>query len=82
MGIYKDFVIFIIGILIIVKSADFFTSGAEGMSIAFRIPRVIIGLTIVSLATRLSSSAIKSRRLSGVARFPVGSVSEGIPPIG
>ncbi|MCK4261678.1 calcium/sodium antiporter [bacterium] len=51
MGIYKDFIIFIIGILVIIKGADFFTTGAEGIAKAFRIPRVIIGLTIVSVAT-------------------------------
>ena len=51
MGIYKDFIIFIIGIAVIIKSADLFTAGAEGIARAFRIPRIIIGLTIVSFAT-------------------------------
>jgi cation:H+ antiporter len=51
MNIYKDIFIFIVGILVIIKSADFFTAGAEGIAKAFRIPRIIIGLTIVSLAT-------------------------------
>lgn len=51
MGIYKDFIIFMIGFFVIIVSADFFTSGAEGIARAFRIPRIIIGLTIVSLAT-------------------------------
>lgn len=51
MGIYNDFIIFAIGFLVIIKSADFFTSGAEGIAKAFNIPRVIVGLTIVSLAT-------------------------------
>ncbi|MGD9015159.1 MAG: calcium/sodium antiporter, partial [Candidatus Omnitrophota bacterium] len=40
-----------IGFFVIIVSADFFTSGAEGIARAFRIPRIIIGLTIVSLAT-------------------------------
>lgn len=48
---YKDILIFIFGIGVIIKSADLFTSGAEGIACAFRISRVIIGLTIVSLAT-------------------------------
>ena len=51
MGISKDFIIFAIGFFVIIKSADFFTSGAEGIAKAFRIPQVIIGLTIVSVAT-------------------------------
>ena len=51
MGIDKDFIIFAIGILVIIKSADFLTAGAQGIARAFRIPSVIVGLTIVSLAT-------------------------------
>ena len=51
MGIIKDLLIFLIGIVVIIKSADFFTDGAEGIARAFKIPRIVIGLTIVSLAT-------------------------------
>ena len=58
MEIYKDFLILIFGFLLIVKSADFFTSGAEGISVALRIPRFIIGLTIVSLATTSPEFAV------------------------
>lgn len=47
----RDFVIFLIAIAAIIKSADLFTSGASGLAQALRIPRLIIGLTIVSLAT-------------------------------
>ncbi|MFC1590069.1 calcium/sodium antiporter [Candidatus Omnitrophota bacterium] len=51
MGIYAAILIFIIGIAVIIKSADLFTDGAEGIAAVFRIPRIIIGLTIVSVAT-------------------------------
>ena len=63
MGIYKDFIIFIVGFFIIIKSADLFTSAAESIAIFFNIPRVIIGLTIVSMATtfpELTVSALSS----------------------
>ncbi|MCD5390912.1 calcium/sodium antiporter [candidate division NPL-UPA2 bacterium] len=73
MGIYKDFIIFAIGILVIIKSADFFTAGAEGIAKAFRIPRVIIGLTIVSFATtapEFITSTISSHM--GVGGMAVG----------
>lgn len=46
-----DILIFIAGILVIVKSADLFTDGAEGIARTFKIPRAVIGITIVSLAT-------------------------------
>ena len=51
MNMVKDFLIFIAGIVVIIKSADLFTDGAEGIARAFKISRVIIGLTIVSFAT-------------------------------
>lgn len=63
MQLYKDLILFIIGLLVIIKSADLLTSGAEGISRALRIPRIIIGLTIVSLGTtapELSVSAFSS----------------------
>ncbi len=51
MAIYKDYFLFIIGVLAIIKSADLLTTGAEQIARALQIPRVIMGLTIVSLAT-------------------------------
>lgn len=67
----KDIIIFIIGIIVIVKSADLFTNGAEGIAVAFKIPRLVIGLTIVSLATtapELTVSAISAHAgSSGIA---------------
>ena len=73
MGIYKDFIILIIGFFVIIKSADLFTSGAEGIARGFRISRVIIGLTIVSLATttpEFTISALSS--YMGVGGIAVG----------
>ena len=73
MGIYKDFIIFLIGILVIIKSADFFTTGAEGIARAFRIPRLIIGLTIVSLATTAPEFTVSTISSSmGVGGMAVG----------
>ncbi len=67
----KDFIIFIIAIAVIIKSADLFTSGASALAQVLRIPRMIIGLTIVSLATsapEFSVSTISSSMgLGGMA---------------
>lgn len=68
MGIYRDFIVLVVGILVIIKSADFFTHGAEGIARIFRIPRLIIGLTIVSIATtapEFTISTISSYMKSG-----------------
>lgn len=53
MPVYFDFIIFFAASVIIFKSADLFTTGASGIARALRIPRFIIGLTIVSMATTL-----------------------------
>ncbi|MCP4651343.1 MAG: calcium/sodium antiporter [PVC group bacterium] len=60
MSIYADFIIFIIGIFVIIKSADFFTSGAEIIASFFKIPRIIIGLTIVSIATTMPEFTVSA----------------------
>lgn len=60
MGIYKDFIILVIGIFVIVKSADLFTSAAEAIAVFFKIPRIIIGLTIVSIATTMPEFAVSA----------------------
>lgn len=60
LGIYKDFIILVVGILVIVKSADLFTSAAEAIAAFFKIPRIIIGLTIVSIATTMPEFAVSA----------------------
>ncbi len=60
MGIYKDFIILIVGIFVIVKSADLFTSAAEAIAAFFKISRIIIGLTIVSIATTMPEFAVSA----------------------
>ncbi|MCD5401206.1 calcium/sodium antiporter, partial [candidate division NPL-UPA2 bacterium] len=56
----RDFIIFLIAIAVIIKSADLFTSGASGLAQALRIPRMIIGLTMVSLATSAPEFAVST----------------------
>jgi len=71
---FKDFIIFFVSLAIIIKSADLFTSGTSGLAEALRIPRMIIGLTIVSLATSAPEFTV-STISSYMSRFP----SEGNP---
>jgi len=58
LGIYKDFIILIIGIAAIIKSADLFTQASESIAVYFKIPRAVIGLTIVSMATTMPEFAV------------------------
>lgn len=54
MGEYiLEIVLFIVGLGLIVKGADWFTEAAVGIAQITHIPRVVIGATIVSLATTM-----------------------------
>lgn len=73
MSVYKDFAIFIIAAAVIWKSADFFTDGAAGIARVLRIPRFIIGLTIVSLATTAPEFTVSTfSSYMGVSGMAVG----------
>ena len=60
MAIYKDIIILAIGIVAIIKSADLFTNAAEAIAAFFKIPRSIVGLTIVSIATTMPEFAVSA----------------------
>lgn len=67
------FILFAVGVVLIVKGGDVFVDSASFIAEAFGIPKFIIGATIVSLATTLpetivsSIAAIQSRPLTGEA---------------
>ncbi|HOJ33876.1 MAG TPA: calcium/sodium antiporter [Candidatus Hydrogenedentes bacterium] len=48
----------VIGFYILVKAADWFTEAAVEMARRFRVPHIIIGATVVSLATTLPELAV------------------------
>lgn len=53
MSIWLLLVMFVIGIVLVVKGGDFFVDAASWIARAFGIPSFIIGATIVSIATTL-----------------------------
>ncbi len=54
------FLILAIGFVILVKGADWFVDGASGIAKNFRVPEVIIGLTIVALGTSAPELAVST----------------------
>ena len=48
----------IIGFVLLVKGADFFVDGASGLAARFKIPDLIIGLTIVAMGTSAPEAAV------------------------
>lgn len=53
MSIWLTVILFVIGIVCVVKGGDFFVDSASAIAKAFGIPSFIIGATIVSIATTL-----------------------------
>ena len=53
MNIWMTVLLFLVGLLLIVKGGDWFLDGAVWIAEATGVPRFIIGATIVSLATTL-----------------------------
>ncbi len=53
-----SYVLLVIGFALLIKGADFFVDGSSEIAKVFKIPSVIIGLTIVSLGTSLPEAAV------------------------
>ena len=49
--VWMNFIFFVTGLLIVTKGADWFTDGAVGVAEITGVPKVIVGATLVSLAT-------------------------------
>ena len=53
-----DYIILIIGFILLIKGADIFVDGASNIAKKFGIPSIIVGLTIVSLGTSAPELAV------------------------
>ena len=64
-GIWLPIVLFVIGLVCLIKGGDWFVDGATGLARKFHVPEFIIGATIVSIGTTLpevmvsATSAVK-----------------------
>lgn len=58
MEILKAAVILIIGFVLLIKGADFFVEGSSSVAKKFRVPSMIIGMTIVAMGTSLPECAV------------------------
>ncbi len=71
----KSIVLIIVGFFLLIKGADFFVSGASGIAEKFKIPQMIIGLTIVAFGTSAPEAAISiSAALQGTTGIAIGNV--------
>ncbi len=75
MQIYIHLLLLIVGFLALIKGADFFVDGSAGIARTFRVPGVIIGLTIVAMGTSAPELAVSvSAGLSGSNAIAVSNV--------
>ena len=70
-----SYVLLIIGFLLLIKGADLFVSGASSIAKTFKIPTLIIGLTIVAFGTSAPEAAVSiTGAFKGANDITVGNV--------
>ena len=75
MGIALQFVLLCVGFAMLVKGADWFVDGSSGIATKFKIPQLVIGLTIVAMGTSAPEAAVSiTAALKGNADITVGNI--------
>lgn len=70
-----EYLLLIVGFVLLVKGADFFVDGASSIAAKLKIPSLIIGLTVVSIGTSLPEAAVSiSASLGGNNGISLGNV--------
>ena len=68
-----DYLLLVVGFVLLIKGADFFVDGSSSIAKRLRVPSIIIGLTIVAMGTSLPECAVSiSAALSGNTGVAVG----------
>jgi len=75
MGGNMEYILLIVGFVLLVKGADFFVDGASSIAGKLKVPSLIIGLTVVSMGTSLPEAAVSvSASISGNNAISLGNV--------
>lgn len=70
-----SYILLIIGLIILVKGADYFVEGASEIATAFKIPPILIGLTIVAFGTSAPEAAVSiSAAVKGTGAISLGNI--------
>lgn len=74
--------LFLLGIVLIVKGGDFFVDAASWIAEVSGVPKLIIGATIVSLATTMPEMLVSMMAaLQGKVDMSIGNAVEALLPI-
>ena len=52
-GLWGSLILFVVGVVLLIKGGDWFVDGAVGIAKRFKVPEIIIGATVVSIGTTL-----------------------------
>ncbi|MCM1204091.1 MAG: calcium/sodium antiporter [Bacteroidales bacterium] len=75
MEMLVQFLLLILGFVMLVKGADWFVDGAAGIADKFGIPQLVIGLTIVAMGTSAPEAAVSiTAALKGNAGITIGNI--------
>lgn len=70
-----NIILLVFGFVILIKGADFFVDGASGIAANFKVPKMLIGLTIVAFGTSAPELAVSIKSiLSGSGDIVLGNV--------
>ena len=58
-----NILLLIVGFIVLIKGADLFIDGASGVAANFKVPKVLIGLTIVAFGTSLPEFAVSVKSI-------------------
>lgn len=68
-------VLLIVGFVLLIKGADYFVDGSSGLAKIFKIPSVVVGLTIVAMGTSLPEASVSiTASLSGSNELSLSNV--------
>ncbi len=75
MAIFLNILFLIIGMVLLIKGADFFVSGASAIAKRFKIAPMFIGLTVVALGTSLPELSVSiASAIKGSVDMSVGNI--------
>lgn len=60
MGLLLLFIILLIGFIMLIKGADFLIDGAVALSRKFKVPEIVIGLTVVAFGTSMPELVVNT----------------------
>ena len=71
----KEILFIVLGFVLLIKGADFLVDGASNVAKKFRIPEIVIGLTIVSIGTSMPDLFVSTTSaLQGSADMSIGNI--------